>query len=101
MTQRGVFFFKLISFHHPFSPSLFTLKQYKKGDNLVYCYVCKKNIGFPGFPNHVRMEKKKFGDDIYIKLRLRRERKKVDPQGYFVLKYHKFTYQFTIDEFFQ
>lgn len=38
----------------------------------VHCYVCGKDIGFMGWANHVRMEKKKHGKDIYKLKRLGR-----------------------------
>jgi len=40
---------------------------------MVYCYVCGKEINFLGWANHVRMEKKKHGKDIYKRLKAERE----------------------------
>ena len=39
----------------------------------VYCYVCGRWVGFYGWGSHVRKHKKELGEDIYIRLRKRRE----------------------------
>lgn len=48
----------------------------------VKCHVCNKDIGFLGFANHVKMEKKLHGKDIYKKLKAKRKGKeyKADPK---------------------
>ena len=41
---------------------------------MTYCHVCRKEIGTLGWPSHVAMEKRKYGDDIYTMLKaLRKE----------------------------
>ena len=39
---------------------------------MVHCYVCGQEIGFLGWANHVKMEKRIHGDDIYIRLKQER-----------------------------
>ena len=40
---------------------------------MVHCYVCGKDIGYMGWPNHVRMEKRKYGNDIFKRKLLERQ----------------------------
>ena len=39
----------------------------------VYCNVCGKSVGFYGWPSHVRKHKNELGEDIFDRLRRRRE----------------------------
>lgn len=40
---------------------------------MVYCYVCNQEINHLGWPNHVAMEKRKHGKNIYQMLKAERE----------------------------
>lgn len=40
---------------------------------MVYCYVCDTEIHIDDWPDHVDMEKKRHGKDIYKKLKAERE----------------------------
>jgi len=39
----------------------------------VRCNVCHHDVHFRGFAAHVAMEKRKYGLDIYVQLRIQRE----------------------------
>lgn len=41
---------------------------------MVRCYVCHREIGFLGWANHVKMEKRLFGEDIFKHLKEMRKR---------------------------
>ena len=32
---------------------------------MVHCHICNQKIGYLGWPNHVKMEKRIHGQDIY------------------------------------
>ena len=40
---------------------------------MVYCYVCNTEINFLAWANHVAIEKKKHGENIYQLLKAERE----------------------------
>lgn len=42
---------------------------------MVYCYVCGQEINFLAWSNHVIMEKKRHGDNIYQILKAEREKR--------------------------
>lgn len=42
---------------------------------MVYCYVCKTDINYLAWPNHVTMEKKRHGKNIYQILKAERKKR--------------------------
>lgn len=42
---------------------------------MVYCYVCGREIHFLAWSKHVAKEKRKYGDDIYKRLKAERTKK--------------------------